>query len=205
MENQNLPQWATVNYNCTYTRDSNGFKLSHRKKGTYIYPRPPFKFKLYDSSAAQANQALQKSIKVELIDPNTKTYFETPQLTKRLANKYNKITSDQYRRGRYLGAELERKILKGLLSSNSEQIINKHQKHLGKKDQIDHSKSLQFSQLAYNSAVNRKLAIKMNTLTRIRNRCVLTSHPSTIGKLGISRIVFRTLAGFGQLPGIAKI
>jgi ribosomal protein S14 len=43
------------------------------------------------------------------------------------------------------------------------------------------------------------------TITRIRNRCVLTGHPQTIGHLGISRIAFRLLANLGRIPGLCKV
>lgn len=203
--NQTLPQWAIINDNLTYGENLNSFKLSHCKKATSICLGSQLKLKLYNLPFTQGENQGQKSQNFDTIGPSTKLYFETPQLTKCLANKYKKITSDQYRRAGFLGAELERKVLKGLLSSKSEQSNNKQQPSSGKKVKFLQSKSFAFSQLAYNSAVSRKLGVRINALTRIRNRCVLTSHPSTIGKLGISRIVFRTLAGFGQLPGIQKI
>lgn len=205
------PQWATVNNNLvgenldlhlhlhpSVFKSYNPNKLNVKPEG-----------KLYDSYGAKAYDFKMRPLKTvdSHLQENIKVYFETPKFTKSLANRYNKITSDQYRRGRYLGSELERKVLKGLLSSKTKQIKTKRQLKSKNKRQLNPlwHKSFGFSQLVYNPAVNRKLGVKMSTLTRIRNRCVLTSHRSSIGKLGVSRIVFRTLAGFGQLPGIKKI
>lgn len=208
MANYTLPQWAIVkNKNAVEPKNAKSFKLSHGVNFTklkYKLYNPPVEFTQAQNLKKQAN--LEPS---EHSQANIKVYFETPKFTKNLANRYNKTTSDQYRRSRFLGAELERKVLKSLLSSKTKQITSKLQlKHKNQSKlsgKFLHNQSLAFSQLGYNRAVNRKLGIKMNTITRIRNRCVLTSHRNSIGKLGISRIVFRTLAGFGQLPGIKKI
>ncbi|MDR1817699.1 MAG: 30S ribosomal protein S14 [Puniceicoccales bacterium] len=56
-------------------------------------------------------------------------------------------------------------------------------------------------------AARRKLAkIPRNASpVRQRNRCSLTGRPRAyIGKFGLSRLAFRELATFGQLPGVTK-
>lgn len=41
--------------------------------------------------------------------------------------------------------------------------------------------------------------------TRVRNRCSITGRPRAyIRKFGLSRITFRELASWGQIPGITK-
>lgn len=76
------------------------------------------------------------------------------------------------------------------------------------------SRQLQKSLQAYinnttheNFVLNHNLTKPMRriTITRIRNRCVLTGHPQTIGHLGISRIAFRLLANLGRIPGLSKV
>nr|YP_025759.1 ribosomal protein S14 [Tupiella akineta]AAQ18709.1 ribosomal protein S14 [Tupiella akineta] len=46
--------------------------------------------------------------------------------------------------------------------------------------------------------------LKQNTLTRIRNRCVLTGRSSTLKRFRLSRIAFREHAGSGKLVGVSK-
>lgn len=140
---------------------------------------------------------------------NNINLFKTKSIIpKCLANRYAKITSDQYRRTRFMQSELERKVLRSLLSSSAVCGVNKSRRNFRRSNKSFKKVkriNVRFSQLVFNPAINRKMQRKINSSVRIRNRCVLTSHPSSIGKLGISRIVFRTLAGFGKLPGIKKI
>lgn len=53
-------------------------------------------------------------------------------------------------------------------------------------------------------AENQLQGLKQNTLTRIRNRCVLSGRSSTLRKFRLSRIAFRELAGSGKLQGVTK-
>jgi ribosomal protein S14 len=46
--------------------------------------------------------------------------------------------------------------------------------------------------------------LKQNTLTRVRNRCVLTGRSSTLKRFRLSRIAFREHAGAGKLIGVSK-
>ena len=64
--------------------------------------------------------------------------------------------------------------------------------------------SVRFAGLNLEQTLRRKIHRKTTSFTRIRNRCVLTAHPHTLGKLGISRHVLRSLAGFGEMPGLTK-
>ena len=43
------------------------------------------------------------------------------------------------------------------------------------------------------------------TVTRVRNRCVISGRSSIVGSTGLSRISFRQRAGLGKIPGLLKI
>ena len=51
---------------------------------------------------------------------------------------------------------------------------------------------------------NRLQDLKQNTITRVRNRCVLTGRSSTLKRFRLSRISFREQAGSGKLMGVTK-
>lgn len=52
---------------------------------------------------------------------------------------------------------------------------------------------------------NRLQNLKQGTITRVRNRCVLTGRSSTLKRFRLSRISFREQASSGKLIGVSKI
>ena len=101
---------------------------------------------------------------------------------KRLLSNKLKNAWDQKRRAGVLNSELERQLHKSLsayLSNTPDESF----------------------------ILNHRLSKRMRrtTITRIRNRCVLTGHPQTIGNLGVSPITFRRLANLGLIPGLSKV
>jgi ribosomal protein S14 len=62
-----------------------------------------------------------------------------------------------------------------------------------------------FARLALVYSVFVKMKRKKGTITRIRNRCIISGRSRILGTFGLSRISFRRLAGLGQIPGLVKI
>nr|YP_010733785.1 ribosomal protein S14 [Gayralia brasiliensis]YP_010733814.1 ribosomal protein S14 [Monostroma nitidum]WEG93056.1 ribosomal protein S14 [Gayralia brasiliensis]WEG93085.1 ribosomal protein S14 [Monostroma nitidum] len=89
--------------------------------------------------------------------------------------------TDAKRRKKYAEKELDSMVLKAVLETAYYQ--KKPQKIL---------------------AENRLQKLKNNTLTRIRNRCVVTGRNATLQGCPLSRISFREHASSGKLIGISK-
>ena len=104
---------------------------------------------------------------------------------KRLLSSYRSIISDQNRRSAFEKRELENQVLKGALRMNSQTGFG-------------------FERLLLSPKI-RSRCHPSGSLTRVRNRCVLSAHRSCVGNLGLSRIQLRQLAGLGCLPGLIKI
>ena len=45
---------------------------------------------------------------------------------------------------------------------------------------------------------------KPNSITKIRNRCIISGKSSTIAPFRVSRIILKELASFGKVPGLSK-
>lgn len=104
---------------------------------------------------------------------------------KRLLSSYRSIISDQDRRSRFEKRELENQVLKSALRMNSQTAFG-------------------FERLLLSPKI-RSRCHPGGSLTRVRNRCVLSAHKSCVRNLGLSRIKLRQLAGLGCLPGLIKI
>ena len=104
---------------------------------------------------------------------------------KRILSPYRSIISDQNRRSAFEKRELENQVLKSVLRMNS---------------QTDFG----FERLLLSPKI-RSRCHPGGSLTRVRNRCVLSAHRSCVGNLGLSRMKLRQLAGLGCLPGLIKI
>jgi len=92
--------------------------------------------------------------------------------------------TDQKRRNKYALKELDSIVLKSVLGKGPLQ------------SQIDLDTRL---------VAEKKLQnLKQNSLTRVRNRCVISGRNSTVDVFRLSRICFREQAGRGNLMGISK-
>jgi ribosomal protein S14 len=100
---------------------------------------------------------------------------------KNLLSNQLKITNDQKKRNAYFKGEIQ-----GQLQKSLQAYVNSTTKHI---------------------ILDYRLIRRMRrtTITRIRNRCVLTAKSQTLGHLGLSRITFRRLANLGQIPGLTKV
>jgi ribosomal protein S14 len=62
--------------------------------------------------------------------------------------------------------------------------------------------------VSQNNSISNKHLTKASSsasVTKIRNRCILTTKSHTINRLGLSRIAFRRLANLGGIPGLCKV
>ena len=105
---------------------------------------------------------------------------------KRILTRYRSVISDQNRRSAFEIRELENQVLKSVLRMNSPQA------------------KVDFERLLLSPKIRGRCRPR-GSLTRIRNRCVLSGHRTSLGTYGLSRIKFRQLAGLGCLPGVFKI
>lgn len=92
--------------------------------------------------------------------------------------------TDLRRRNKYCLKELNNTVLKSILERPA-----KHREDLNTKYILS----------------NRLQGLKQSTITRVRNRCVLTGRSSTLKRFRLSRISFREQAGSGKLIGVSKI
>ena len=53
--------------------------------------------------------------------------------------------------------------------------------------------------------IARRAQVRRGTITRVRNRCVLTGHGHTVSGYALGRAAFRRAAGYGKLPGLKKV
>jgi small subunit ribosomal protein S14 len=108
---------------------------------------------------------------------------------KQIDSHFNSHFSDQKRRKQFEKRELSNLVIKSVLSSTNPQS----------------SAKLKLSRLSLIQRVSNQMKRKTGSITRIRNRCVVSGKSSIIGKLPISRIRFRQLASLGLIPGLVKI
>lgn len=99
--------------------------------------------------------------------------------------KFRSQITDLKRRKKYVSKELNNIVFKAVLETSS---------------YISEAHDVDVRALAEERLQN----LKQNTLTRVRNRCVLTGRSSTLKKFRLSRISFREQAGFGKLTGVSK-
>lgn len=92
------------------------------------------------------------------------------------------LTKDKNRRNQYLLFEKKRKIFKSILNN------------------LDLPKNLRYN--IYKRLINLPAD---TSVTRVKNRCIITNRPKAVYKnFKMSRIVFRDLALNGQLVGVQK-
>lgn len=128
-----------------------------------------------------------------------KTCVFSDKAVKLLLGRWVSITSDQKRRNHYRIRELEKILLKSYSTSTRSQRTQAHR--LNRQKGLKH---FGFHQMLVTSNY-QKTHKKLGTVTRVRNRCVLSGRAHILRHVGLSRICFRTLAGWGFIPGLAKI
>lgn len=132
---------------------------------------------------------------------SVKVYTFSNRVKKRLLGRWVSITSDQKRRNHYLVQELERLLLKSYGTSTRSQ---QPELERFKGQNGNGPRHFGFHQMLV-TANYRKAHKKLGTVTRVRNRCVLSGRAHILRRLGLSRICFRNLAGWGFIPGLTKI
>jgi ribosomal protein S14 len=118
---------------------------------------------------------------------------------KTILAKSSSLASDQKRRSAFEHRELNRRLLKCVLGSNT--VLDPWS--VNGRFGID--TKTQLSRLALVKKARAKIRVKKGTLTTVRNRCVVSGTSSTLAKHGFGRICFRNLAGIGLIPGLKKI
>lgn len=143
---------------------------------------------------------------------------------KKIFSSFRSVITDQARREQYEQNELETVTVKAILKGQ-----RLHKKNLPVLKNMQHRamppKQLTFAAPSYKQTLSATLPrrtaqlsryelkraqlkafIKPNgTVTRVRNRCVISGRSSIIGSTGLSRICFRQRAGLGKIPGLLKI
>ena len=154
-------------------------------------PRPDFKLKCFRNPVGPTPS-------LENYHPSSHTMGKR----KKLLSQFGSITKDQKRRFAYLGQELSRLVYKAAFQAKQTKCKILYFKE---KKCIRAFLPTNCFRLLNTLSIKRKKTRQKYTVTRIRNRCILTGRRSIIGKLGISRIKMRELAGFGKIPGLVKI
>jgi ribosomal protein S14 len=125
---------------------------------------------------------------------------------KKIHTKFRSIISDQKKRASFAKSELNSVVLKTLLTVNG-QAFDKRSISLKKKWGTARLKTL-YSKLGpilfLDKRINPAFTKKTKSLSRIRNRCLLTGRSTIVGKYRLSRICFRQYAGSGLIPGLIK-
>lgn len=102
--------------------------------------------------------------------------------------KFRSQVTDLKRRQKYAVKELQSLVLKAVLVADSSSTLTT-------------SALSRLNRLPYECQLQE---LKPNTLTRVRNRCVISGRSSTLSLFRLSRISFREQAGLGKLIGISK-
>jgi ribosomal protein S14 len=114
--------------------------------------------------------------------------------SKKIFSSFRSVITDQARRGRYEQKELETVTIKTILKG--QQLHNNY----------NACRAPRLSQYQLKRSFALKAFVKpRGTVTRVRNRCVITGRSSITGSTGLSRICFRQRAGLGKIPGLLKI
>ena len=154
----------------------------------------------------------QANILNSFLDHNR--YFLRHPFNKKIDTKYQSIISDQKKRSAFAKNELNKIVLKGLLTVNNYSpldisAVNKikiHQKrYLGSNRKKNLFKCVTVGPVLFlEETINPIFTKKSQSFSRIRNRCLLTGKSTIIGKYRLSRITFRYTALHGFIPGLTK-
>jgi len=117
---------------------------------------------------------------------------------KKILTDFRTIITDQTRRARFEQIELENRVLKSILRA---QCLPGAGKQYAKR-KLFHARRL--SHYEHKRSILKNLVKPRGTITRVRNRCVISGRSSIVGSSGLSRISFRRLAGIGKIPGLLK-
>ena len=109
--------------------------------------------------------------------------FNTGTIPIIVKSKFRSILTDQKRRTRFKSRELKHNILKSCLAS-------RFGLNLGLRA-IDYRR-------IYKSWWNT------HSITRVRNRCIVSGHPTSVANFRLSRISLRHYAHRGRIPGLTK-
>ena len=112
--------------------------------------------------------------------------------TKKIFTDFRSIITDQNRRSQFEQMELENLIVKSILEAQRLKSRNS-------------ARGIRLNQYLLKRSLLKKFVKPSGTITRIRNRCVVSGRSSILGHMGLSRIIFRRHAGFGKIPGLLKI
>lgn len=125
---------------------------------------------------------------------------------KKINSKFRTIITDQKKRYLFEKQELKNLIFKTMLTAEPKML----EKTKVNFNSIKHNNKTKFKTalgpvLLLDQSIRRGFLVTNGCVSKIRNRCILTARHTTIGKLGLSRIMLRKLAGFGKLPGLTKL
>jgi ribosomal protein S14 len=121
-----------------------------------------------------------------------KVFVNAPYVytTKKIFTHFRTVITDQIRRTQFEQTELEGLILKSILKAQ--------------RQSKGPAYAYRLSQYEQKRSFLKKFVKPRGTVTRVRNRCVISGRSSIIGLTGLSRISFRRLAGIGKIPGLLK-
>lgn len=133
---------------------------------------------------------------------------------KKIFSSFRSVITDQARRGQFERNELETITIKAILKS---QRLDKNYNFLRscgnnrvfkttayKPRRIIRLSKYELRRSDASPAIKAYMKPR-GTVTRVRNRCVITGRSSIVGSTGLSRISFRQRAGLGKIPGLLKI
>ena len=119
------------------------------------------------------------------------SYLPTVSSSKKIHSRFQSITSDQFRRRHFEQLELETIVLKSVFESQVLKFQNKS--------------PIRLSYYALEKSRLKNVLKPQGTITKVRNRCVISGRSSIVGTLSISRIQLRRLAGTKKIPGLLKV
>lgn len=120
---------------------------------------------------------------------------------KKMLTKFRSHITDQKRRQAFEKHELKNVLLKGFLTRTKTSMF-----YYGKSKLrcLKPCTSLLGSRLVLDKVFKSSFLTSHGAFSKVRNRCILTARNTTYCKFGLSRIMFRKLAGLGMLPGVLK-
>ena len=125
------------------------------------------------------------------LSPNQHASVRYVYNAKKILTAVRTVITDQVRRSKFERAELDDIIIKSILRAQQYSL----------KKRVTPRLSL-YELKPYGL---RNYLKPRGTITRIRNRCIMTARSSIVGCTGLSRICFRRRAGTGKIPGVFKI
>jgi ribosomal protein S14 len=130
-------------------------------------------------------------------------------VNKKICSKFRPIISDQNKRSKFEKNELKNIVLKTIVSCNPEsqadyvkvatRLVTIHKTY-----KPQNPLNLFGPRVVLDRSIRRAFLVKAAGFSKIRNRCILTAKSTALFKFGLSRIMFRKLAGLGKLPGVVK-